>query len=146
MEEKLDNLAFSFFKLFAQYESYLKDHDYFDISNSGKIIVAWDRFVNENIGADFIEKLGENAESANFILTNPPMRQSTNSNGQIVWVDVPNNEKSIQVLFGHIRRARNNLFHGAKFHNTWYAPERNFELLQHGLIILNHFKRLVNVR
>lgn len=145
MEEHLDNLSFSFFKLYAQYESFLKDNGYFVPLNNGTIIVDWDRFVNEKIGNEFITKLGNKAESANYILTSPPKKQAVNNN-KIVWQQVANDEKSVQVLFGHMSRIRNNLFHGAKFHGTYFDPKRSEQLLQHGLVILEHFKELVNIR
>jgi hypothetical protein len=145
MEEQLDKLAFSFFKLFAQYESYLKKHKYFQITNGGKINVDWDRFVNERIGQDYINKLGGNAASAEYILSAPPKKQVVNPEGVIVCGEVSNDERSVQILFGHISRIRNNLYHGAKFNGTWFDPERSEQLLLHGLTVLEHFKGLANV-
>lgn len=83
MEEQLDKLAFSFFKLFAQYESYLKEHDYFQVTNSGKINVDWDRFVNEIIGQNYVAKLGDKAASAEYILSEPPKKQVVNLKGKL---------------------------------------------------------------
>ncbi|PCI67314.1 MAG: hypothetical protein COB26_10205 [Piscirickettsiaceae bacterium] len=146
MNKQLDNLAFLFFKLFAQYESYLKDHGYFSTTKSGNIIVDWDRFVNENIGSDFIKQLGDNVDSADYILSNPPMRQVPDTNNRIIWKEVPNNDKSVQMLFSHISRIRNNLFHGAKLHGTWFDPNRSKKLLSNGLTVLNNFKGLVDIQ
>ena len=145
MDERLDRLAFDFFKLFAQYESYLKEHGYFQVTRNSKINVDWDRFVNENIGSDFLGLLGEKCGSAVYILEDPPKKQVVNGSNQIVWGDVPNREQSVQVLFGHICRVRNNLYHGAKFNGSWFDPHRSEQLLKHSLVILNHFKRLANV-
>ncbi len=139
MSEELDKLAFSFFKLFAQYESSLKEKGFF-VSGGNKVIVDWDRFANEEIGNSFIEDLGDKAAYANYILSEPPKRQNVNQNGNIIWEDVPNEDKSIQSLFGHISRIRNNLYHGAKFNGTWFDPGRSKKLLEASLEILEHFK------
>ncbi len=143
MDNKLDQLAFDFFKVFAQYESSLKEHGYFQEARNGRINVDWDRFVNEKIGSEFLDKLEEHKKSADYILNNPPKKQVVNS-GVIVWDEVNSDEKSVQALFGHISRIRNNLYHGAKFNGTWFSPERSFTLLKHGLIILKHFQNILN--
>ena len=38
----------------------------------------------------------------------------------------------------YVRRVRNNLFHGGKFNEHWFAPERSQKLLESSLIILYH--------
>ena len=146
MSENLDILAFKFFKIYSQYEFSLKKNGYFQGARNGNsIIIDWDRFVNEQIGAKFLELLGENINSANYILENPPKRQVINVNNDIVWQEVPNNERNVQVLFTHISRIRNNMFHGAKFNGSWFEPDRSNLLLSHGLNVLECFKYLVDV-
>lgn len=141
MEENLDQLAFRFFKLFARFESTLKERDYFRVSKSGQIVVDWDRFANEVVGKNYIEDLGEKSMSAHYILKYPPKNQSVNSENKIVWLDVTSNDQSPQALIGHICRMRNNLYHGAKFNGTWFDPIRSEELLSHGLRILTHYQK-----
>lgn len=141
MEENLDKLAFSFFKLFARFESTLKERDYFRIERSSRIAVDWDRFANEIVGENYIEDLGDKAGSARYILSEPPMRQAVNEEGKIVWLDVKSNDQSPQALIGHICRIRNNLYHGAKFNGTWFDPVRSEKLLRHGLNILVHYEK-----
>ena len=131
---------FRFFKLFARYESTLKEQGYFSLVLGGAIKVDWDRFANQVVGPNFMEELGEKAEAAAFILENPPMKQVVGDNGQIIWQRVSNVDHSAQMLFAHICRMRNNLFHGAKFNGTWFDPERSNDLLQRGLLILEHYK------
>jgi len=138
--DTLDTLAFRFFKLFAQYESTLKERDYFRADQNGRITVDWNRFANEVVGEKFLDDLGEKREAAEFILNAPPKKQAVNNQGKIVWVEVPNDDKSVQALFGHISRMRNNLFHGAKFNGTWFDPDRSKALLDRGLVILQHYK------
>lgn len=140
MDEKLDILAFEFFKLFAKYESYLKEQGYFEVSRRQQINVQWDRFANQVIGKGFLEELRENSASAECILKNPPKQQAVNGEGKIVWKDVPNNENSVQILFGHICRVRNNLYHGAKYNGTWFDPQRSLELLENSLVVLKAFE------
>lgn len=138
MNDELDLLAFRFFKKFAQYEFSLKESGFFQV-NRTKIIVDWDKFANQVIGQDFLDKLGDSATSAKYILNNPPKKQIFEG-GKIVWKDVSNNEKNVQTLFGHIGRVRKNLFHGAKFNGSWFDPERSLLLLRHSLAILNCLK------
>jgi hypothetical protein len=140
MEQQLDHLAFKFFKLFAQYESSLKERGFFQSENRDKIRVDWDRFANQEIGRSFLEQLGDQADSAEYILDKPPKKLTVNEEGKIIWQKVPNNEKTVQILFSHLRRIRNNLFHGSKFNHTWFDPERSKPLLEHGLKILEFFK------
>ena len=140
--QRLDELACKFFKLFTQYESSLKEIGYFRSDRHNQPEADWDKFANEKIGSDFLQKLENKSELAMYILENPPMRQVV-ENGQIVWQEVSNNEKSVQVLFGHIRRIRNNLHHGAKFNATWFDPERSQKRISNALAILTHFKSTI---
>ena len=139
MHGDLDRLAFRFFKLFAQYESTLKERDYFRVQN-GRIAVDWGRFANEAIGPGFLDALGEKREAAQFILDAPPKRQAVNDQNKIIWAEVRNDDKSVQALFGHINRMRNNLYHGAKFNGSWFDPDRSKALLEKGLVILEHYR------
>ena len=65
--------------------------------------------------------------------------------GRVVWVDVPATDKSVQILFGHISRVRNNLFHGAKFNGTWFDPTRSETLLTNSLSVLERFRQKAGV-
>lgn len=143
VNQLLDQLAFRFFKLFAQYESTLKERNYFRVENRDRIVVDWNRFANEVVGDNFINDLGDKAKSAHFILQQPPMKQVANNEGNIIWQEVSNHDQSVQVLFGHICRIRNNLFHGSKFNGTWFDPDRSKALMEHGLIILEHYKKWI---
>lgn len=144
MSVDLDQLAFSFFKLFARYEFALKERGYFQADKSGNIIVDWDRFANEVVGKNFKSELGALALSAEYILDQPPKKQVADG-GKIIWADVPATDKSVQILFGHIGRMRNNLFHGAKFNGTWFDPERSKALLTHALAVFEYFRKKAGV-
>jgi len=139
-QKSLDKLAFRFFKLFAQYESTMKERDFFYLNRYGQIVVDWDRFANEIVGGNFRDDLGEHASAADYILQYPPMKQAVNAEGKIIWEEVSNIDRSVQMLFGHIRRVRNNLFHGAKFNGTWFDPKRSKLLLENSLLVLEHYR------
>ena len=145
MDQELDLLAFKFFKLFARYESSLKERGFF-VANRGQVTVDWDRYANEEIGNTFLAELGHAQNAAMYILENPPKKQSANAANEIEWVDVPNNERCVQILFAHICRIRNNLYHGAKFNGTWFDPERSKLLLSNALLVLENYKDRLGIQ
>ena len=138
MQRDMDDLAFRFFKLFAQYESTMKERGLFQKDNRGGVYADWNRFAKEIVGPNFRDKVGD---AADYILQNPPKKQAVNEDGVIIWKDVPSDDQSVQALFGHICRMRNNLFHGAKFNGTWFDPDRSKLLLEKGLAILEHYRQ-----
>lgn len=142
MSTNLDQLAFRFFRLFARFEATLKERGFYRVEN-GRIVVDWDRFATEVVGKQFLAELGDKAEAAIYVLSEPPKRQGPNTEGKIVWIDVSADDKSAQALVGHIRRMRNNLYHGGKFNGTWFDPERSELLLAHGLTILEHYSKWI---
>jgi hypothetical protein len=145
LDYELDLLAFKFFKLFARYESSLKEIGFF-VVNRGQVVVDWDRYANEEIGNGFLGELGDAKAAAEYILENPPKKQSANKSNEIEWVVVPNNERSVQILFSHICRIRNNLYHGGKFNGTWFDPERSNLLLSNALLILENYKDRLGIK
>lgn len=144
MSEHLDQLAFAFFKIFAQYESALKEQGFFKV-RGGAILVDWDRFANERVGADFLAKLGASQPAAEFILNELPKKQVVDEKNQFVWAPVSNQDRSVQALFGHLSRMRNNLFHGAKFNGTWFDPDRSEALLSNGTQVLQSLRAVAGV-
>ncbi|MGB3724795.1 MAG: hypothetical protein WA981_03435 [Glaciecola sp.] len=60
--QELDQISFRFFKLFARYESSLKERGFF-VCKKANIIVDWDRFSNEVIGRMFLEQLGDDSDT-----------------------------------------------------------------------------------
>lgn len=143
----MDQLAFRFFKLFAQYEASLKSMGFFKVVDAdGSVAVDWNRFANEVIGPDFIEQLGPEAEAAHFIFRAPPKRQVVDVAGRIGWKAVSDRDRSVQALFGHLSRMRNNLFHGSKFDGRgWIDEERSEALLSRGLRLLEFYKSRVGL-
>jgi hypothetical protein len=141
MGTDLDKLAFRFFKLFAQYEYALKAMGYGTAGSKGQAEPDWDRFSNE-IGAVIMTlEDAALAEARLYILEHPPKRQIW-VDGAVQWQDVPNDERSPQLLFAHIRRVRNNLYHGGKFNGRWIDPDRSAQLMGKAMLIL---ERLVTL-
>lgn len=139
MNSELDKLAFNFFKIIAQYEYALKVMKFVQTGRGGQVEPDWDRFANE-IGVSLLhEPNGELSKALEYIFTQPPKRQILNKE-VIDWETVPNDERSAQMLFSHIRRVRNNLYHGGKFNGRWFDPDRSQELLGNSLIILEELK------
>lgn len=137
MSAELDQLAFRFFKLFAQCEYALKAMGYGRAGTAGAAEPEWDRFANE-VGKLLLQT--ENADivgARTYLFENPPKRQVW-ENGCVAWSAVPNTERSTQILFAHIRRVRNNLYHGGKFHGQWIDPDRSSELISKSLLLLEH--------
>jgi len=133
--DDLDDLAFRFFKLFAQYEYSLKAMGYGAAGRNGQAEHDWDRFAN-SIGSRIMAVNDEAiADARKYILDQPPKRQVW-SNGAVQWEAVPNGDRSSQALFGHIRRVRNNLYHGGKFNGRWIDPDRSRELIGKSLLLL----------
>ena len=137
MNEQLDNLAFRFFKVFAQCEYALKAMGYGRATRGDAAEADWDRFAND-IGATLFNEHDANiANAIEYLLQQPPKRQVW-INGAIEWAEVRNDERSPQILFAHIRRVRNNLYHGGKFNGRWFAPDRSNELISKSLLLLDH--------
>jgi hypothetical protein len=135
MTTELDNLAFQFFKLFAQYEYALKAMQYGTAAKKKQAEPDWDRFANEIGVAVMTVEDAQVRDARQYILEHPPKRQVW-VNNKVEWEDVPNNEHSPQILFSHIRRVRNNLYHGGKFNGRWIDPDRSHELISKSLLVL----------
>lgn len=137
MPTNLDQLAFQFFKLFAQYEYALKVMGYGRAINAGLAEADWDRFANE-LGITLLQdEENEVVLARNYLFEHPPKRQVW-VNRNVEWSTVPNTERSAQILFAHIRRVRNNLYHGGKFNSRWIDPDRSEQLISKSLLLLQH--------
>ncbi len=139
MPKTLDETAFHLFRLFAQYEYALKAMGYAKASRTGTAEPDWDRFAKE-IGVKLLAASEPSVVAArDYLLREPPRRQVL-VNGEIAWADVSNSDHSAHALFGHIRRVRNNLYHGGKFNGRWFAPDRSRPLMDTCIILLDALK------
>lgn len=136
----LDQLAFQFFRLFAQYEYALKAMGYGRAGKKDAAEADWDRFANELGKVLLGEKDLAVAEARELLLTKPPKRQVW-INSAVEWAEVPNTERTAQIMFSHIRRVRNNLYHGGKFNGRWINPDRSEELIAASLLMLQHLMK-----
>lgn len=131
----LDELAFRFFKLYAQCEYALKAIGYGRAGVKGVAEADWDRFANERAAGLMKDNDHQLVAARTYLLEHPPKRQVW-AKGTVTWEAVPNNEQSVQILFGHIRRVRNNLYHGGKFNGNWIDPDRSEELISNSLVVM----------
>lgn len=138
MSIDLNELAFRFFKIFAQCEYALKAMGYGRAGRNESAEADGDQFANEVAGPFLLQETDNPiAEAVNYLLENPPKRQVW-KDGHVSWAKVQNNERSPQVLVAHIRCVRNNLYHGGKFNGRWLAPDRSAELISKPLLLLEY--------
>ncbi|MFN8491000.1 MAG: hypothetical protein U0350_25625 [Caldilineaceae bacterium] len=130
----LDGLAFKFFKKFARFEYALKATQFH--RGDGEAKPNWDMFADSI--AQVIEEPSSQllTDALDYLLNNPPKKQIIRS-GLLEWEAKPPSANSkARLVFLYIRRVRNNLFHGGKFNEHWFEPERSEQLIQHSLAVL----------
>lgn len=110
-----DELVFDFFKEFSKAEFILK-HAGFLLGNESKVDADWDGFA-ASLSDDFYNDDVAAQGAAEYLFTNPPMKQIKTADGRLGWTrdDVADSDRSSKRLFVLVRRVRNNLFHGGKF-------------------------------
>jgi hypothetical protein len=134
MTSELDSLAFDLFKLFAQYEYALKAMGY-GRAKRGQAEPDWDRFAKE-VGCLVMGLDDPSIASARQYLFDQPPKHQVWVDGAVQWAPASTSERTVQALFGNIRRVRNNLYHGGKFNGRWFDPDRSRELIGYALVIL----------
>jgi len=132
-EYELDQLAFTFFKLFSRFEYALKASGYY--KNEKEANPDWDKFAKD-IDHIFDGKYDANLGNAvDFLLRDPPKKQSI-INGKVEFKASRVSGTTADMLLIYVRRVRNNLFHGGKFNGEWFDPERSEPLLRHSIVVL----------
>lgn len=130
----LDHLAGKLFHVFSRTEYALKAAGY--NNGDGVAEANWRSFalaVEDLIGNPTTQEL---QEAIGFFFNSPPKKQVI-VGGVIQWeVSEPGTNSKADKLLIYVRRVRNNLFHGGKFNEHWFAPERSESLLLHSLTIL----------
>lgn len=128
-----------FFVAFSRFECALKTTITYAVGNNNRVEPNWDRFISD-VRSDFDKsKTNKLQEASDFLLNNPPRKQ-TLVNNSLSWTDrvFQNNEPEINRLSLHIRDIRNNLFHGGKFNGVYQQDiSRNYKLINSALIVLN---------
>jgi hypothetical protein len=136
---EFDRLSMDLFRVFARFEYALKATGYHNAEGDAK--PDWEAFAN-SIDIDIENPTrSELSEAINYIYNHPPKKQIIR-NGKIDWEETENNGNlNKNLILIYVRRVRNNLFHGGKFHGHWVEPVRDYDLLRHSLTILKECLR-----
>ena len=129
----LDTLAFEFFREFARCECCMKVVGF--RMTSRKAQPDWDKFAKA-LDPVLDRAKPKVAPAIKYFFEHPPKQQIV-ENGKLTWdKDEPDGGRSTKRLLELLRRVRNNLFHGGKFTDCYLEPERDIQLLEHGLVLL----------
>lgn len=115
LEAELPKLAIDFFVVFSRFECALKRSRTYAIGNDDRVDPDWDGFARD-LGPDFLSDVVAQGV-APVLVSHPPKKQVKLANGALGWKDM-GAVKNTADLFLAIRRARNNLAHGAKYHDS----------------------------
>ena len=137
MEDELDRLAATMFRVFARFEYALKAAGFH--KGEGDAKPDWRRFAEVEEVVRLFEKPQDQelAEAIKYMNEHPPKKQVI-ENGVLTWSGRPPCASCrAELILLYVCRVRNNLFHGGKFSsNGWDTPERTSMLLEHSLTIL----------
>jgi len=121
-----------FFRIFARFEFALKMAGYCQLQRD-KVEIDWDGFANNpRMGKPFF-KFATASNLCPTMLSDPP-KAETISNGQWGFASSAAKPTSVQDLTGHVRRARNNMFHGEKYFDG--DEERDAALVSEAMAVL----------
>ncbi|WP_163003966.1 hypothetical protein [Pseudomonas viridiflava] len=112
LEAELPQLAMDFFVVFSRFECALKRSGTYAIGNDDRVDPDWDGFARD-LGPDFLSEVVVQ-RIAPVLINHPPKKQVKLANGVLGWKDM-GSVKNTADLFLALRRARNNLAHGAKY-------------------------------
>lgn len=140
-------LVIEFFISFSRFECALKQSGTYAkpmSRNDNTAQANWDLFAI-NIAPHFIPPDPSALKNAvDYILGNPPQVQTVDAAGNLTWQPkLSRKPTDAQKLDVYIRRIRNNLFHGGKFHGQMIPDvSRNHQLLSSAIIIFDEWLRL----
>jgi hypothetical protein len=133
---KFDDIALDFFKTFARFEYALKDADYH--CGNGEAKPDWCKFA-KSVETLFEESSSEELRAAMKYFMNDPPKKQVVKDGKLDWDDCrPSGNLKSDLVLTYVRRVRNNLFHGGKFHKHLLNSERNEKLMTYSLVVLKH--------
>jgi len=133
------NLCSDFLMLYSRFEYALKESGY--LQGRGNAMASMKDFLT-NIEDHFNPEVDNNLNhSVNYILNHPPRKQMK-LDERLVWRDQEFNGSLIQELGEYVRRIRNSLMHGAKFHGQIREGGRNWRLLTSAMFIVEHWINL----
>jgi len=139
---KIDNsLSTVFILMFSRFEYSLKNIGCF-IGSEKKVSADWDGYSRKEEIKEIFNNIEEQEiiDAVNYLIENPPKKQVI-IDDNVVWKNSPpdsNLPKSEQAIL-MVRRIRNNLMHGGKFHGA-YQPEvaRDTKLIESSIHVLNY--------
>jgi len=130
----IDDLSYDFFREFARYEYCLKVAGLRENTRNAK--ASWKKYAAEVAQLFDMPQPHELLEAITYFEEYPPKKQIVKDD-VIAWDEtLPGHKSKAELILLLICRVRNNLFHGGKFNNQWFAPQRSEELLRNALIIL----------
>jgi hypothetical protein len=129
-------LMLNFLMIFSRFEYALKASG-FSSNSVGRVTANWDTFIASIKGKFDKNNNDQLRKAVDSIIQNPPKIQTV-KNRQLDWKerDFSPNDREINRLCLSIRDIRNNFFHGSKFNRNYDRP-RNYNLLNHAIIIMN---------
>ncbi|UUZ70850.1 hypothetical protein LP415_15815 [Polaromonas sp. P1(28)-8] len=112
LQSQLPKLATDFFVVFSRFECALKRSIQYAIGDELKVDPDWDGFAKD-LPSDFLQIVIDKGV-APVLIGQPPKKQIKLAEGSLGWKDM-GAVKNTADLFLAVRRARNNLVHGAKY-------------------------------
>jgi hypothetical protein len=128
-KKKIRELSYNFFAIFSYAEYLLKNKGFL---KNNKAEADWDEFIKSVKPSNIEEKsliLGK------YILENPPKKQRIDKDGKLYFRTYKVKDYKLQQLNIHIRRVRNNLFHGGKYAEDGLS-DRDQDLLESATNVL----------
>lgn len=139
---ELPALAIEFFIVFSRFECALKrSADYSALGEQARISANWDVFARD-LGNVFLDEVIAQSIAPDLVSRPPKLQVMLPDGGGLGWCETPSVTNAVE-LFLAIRRARNNLVHGAKYRDgaTGHVDlvegsERDEKLLDQSLAVL----------
>lgn len=133
---KIDDVseeATRLFKVMMRLEFALKDIGFFVPGRRAVAEVDWIRFANDQLGADFWQRI-KLSEEVQVLIHAPPKKQIVDEGGHLIWLD-RSEVVSVQELIAALNGVRNNLFHGGKSGDP--DGNRNADLIRAALYLVD---------
>ncbi|MEM6891058.1 MAG: hypothetical protein AAF636_23420 [Pseudomonadota bacterium] len=137
---KIDDVseeASRLFKVMMRLEFALKDVGFFVPGRRAVAEVDWVRFANDQLGADFWQRI-KSADEVQVLIHAPPKKQIVDDCGHLSWQD-RGEVVSVQELIAALNGVRNNLLHGEKSGDP--DSNRNADLIRAALYLVDQVLR-----
>jgi len=131
-------LVTDFFLFFSRFEYALKMSEYAESrKDSDTVQAGWNTFCRDHDKSFDPTKTQQLKAAVDYLQKKPPQKQIV-KNGTLGWKPLPNqNIPELEQLLLYIRKVRDNLFHGGKYHDGLVQePSRDTKLLKSCLTIL----------